>query len=97
MLLYNKNMKKKPKQLERYFKGVSCHRRIEILDFLSENQGATLDEITDSLKANIKTIHEHTKRLYQAGLINKKYIGRGVAHSLSPYGRRIHKFISNFE
>lgn len=90
-------MKKTPKQLERYFKGVSCHRRIEILDLLSKNNGVTLDEIAEQLKANLKTIHEHTKRLYQAGLINKKYIGRGVAHSLSPYGKKIHKFLSDFE
>jgi DNA-binding transcriptional ArsR family regulator len=90
-------MKKTPKQLERYFKGISCHRRIEILDFLSKNNGATLDEIASALKANFKTIHEHTKRLYQAGLINKNYKGRAVAHSLSLYGQKIHKFISNFK
>jgi predicted transcriptional regulator len=90
-------MKKTPKQLERYFKGISYHRRIAILDFLSKNEGATLDEITGNLKTNMKTIHEHTKRLHQAGLINKKYIGRGVAHSLSPYGKKIYYFISNFK
>lgn len=90
-------MKKTPRQLERYFKGVSCHRRIAILDFLAKNSGATLDEITKALKVNFKTTHEHTKRLFQAGLVNKKYIGKGVAHSLSPYGRRIHEFLSNFE
>jgi len=90
-------MKKTPKQLERYFKGIACHRRIEILDLISKNDGITLNEIADTLKRNFKTTHEHTKRLYQAGLINKKYIGRGVAHSLSPYGKKIHKFLSNFE
>jgi len=90
-------MKKTPKQLERYIKGISCHRRIEILDFLSKNDGATLDEIANTLDVNLKTIHEHAKRLYQAGLINKRYVGRGVAHSLSPYGKKIHDFISKFE
>lgn len=90
-------MKKTYKQLERYFKGVSCHRRIEILDFLSKNDGMTLDEIAKALNANFKTIHEHTKRLREAGLINKKYVGRAVAHSLSPYGKKIYKFLAKFE
>lgn len=90
-------MKKSPKQLERHFKGVSCYRRIEILDFISKNEGATLDAIAEGLNANFKTIHEHTKRLKEAGLINKAYSGRAVAHSLSPYGRTIHKFLTEFE
>lgn len=91
-----KVMQKSPRQLERYFKGVSCYRRIEILNLLSKG-ALTLDEIARALKANMKTVHDHTKRLYQAGLINKKYINKGVAHSLSPYGKKIHKFISTFE
>lgn len=66
------------------------------MDLLSKNE-LTLDEIARELEANMKTVHEHTKRLYQAGLINKKHIGRGVAHSLSPYGRKIYKFLSSFE
>lgn len=90
-------MKKTPKQLERYFKGVSCYRRIEILEFIHKNDGATLDNIAEGLDANFKTIHEHTKRLKDAGLINKSYSGRAVAHSLSPYGKKIHKFLSDFE
>lgn len=90
-------MKKTSRQLERYFKGVSCYRRIEILDFLDRNPGSTLDEIARGLKANFKTVGDHTKRLYHAGLINKKSLGKGVAHGLSPYGKKIHKFLSVFE
>lgn len=90
-------MKKTAKQLERYFKGISSHRRIEILNFISKNKGATLDDIAKALKTNFKTTHEHTKRLREAGLLNKRYVGRAVAHSLSPYGEKIFKFISNFD
>lgn len=90
-------MIKSPRQLERYFKGISNHRRIEILDLLYRSPGASLEEIAKTLDANIKTISEHTRRLREAGLINKHYVGKLVAHELSPYGKKIYKFLNTFE
>jgi DNA-binding transcriptional ArsR family regulator len=90
-------LKKSPKSLERYFKGISNHRRIQILDLLKTSPGISLDEMSVTLKANMKTIAEHTKRLQGAGLIYKHYEGKRVAHELSPYGEKIHKFIADFE
>ena len=87
---------KTSKQLERHFKGVANHWRIEILLLVNEVDGITLDEITDRLQGNFKTISEHTKKLAQAGLLDKKYQGRAVAHSLSPYGQRFVEFIKTF-
>ncbi|MFZ2522569.1 MAG: winged helix-turn-helix domain-containing protein [Minisyncoccia bacterium] len=87
---------KTPKQLERYFKGSANHIRISILILLNKTSDKTLEDISDSLEKNIKTVSEHTRRLVQAGLINKKYIGRFVVHSLSPYGQKFVKFISTF-
>ena len=87
---------KTAKQLERHLKGISNHRRIDILRQVHKSDGITLEEIADELDCNIKTISEHTRRLVQAGLVNKKYQGRNVAHSLSPYGRRIIAFIDAF-
>lgn len=87
---------KTPKQLERYFKGAANHRRIEIIFLIANKNGITLDGICEALDCNIKTISEHTKKLVQAGLVNKKYHGREVAHSLSPYGSRFLKFIHTF-
>jgi len=91
-----KTKKKTPKQLERYFKGVANHRRIEILKLIAKNEGITVEGICQKLDVNFKTISEHTRRLVQAGLVNKKYIGRQVSHFLSPYGRRFLKFINSF-
>jgi DNA-binding MarR family transcriptional regulator len=87
---------KTPKQLERYFKGAANHRRIEILGLISKKEGITLDRIAETLDCNIKTISEHTRKLVQAGLVNKKYRGREVEHSLSPYGNRFLTFINTF-
>lgn len=88
-------IKKSPKQLERYFKGASNARRIEILLLLAK-ETLTLDEISQELKANIKTIHEHVKRLYQAGLVDKKRMANTISHSLSPYGKEFVVFMKKF-
>jgi DNA-binding MarR family transcriptional regulator len=87
---------KTAKQLERYFKGVANHRRLEILRLLNKKEGISLEEIADTLDCNMKTISEHTHRLVKAGLLNKKYQGRRVAHSLSPYGKKFIRFTKTF-
>ncbi len=92
-----KNSFKNAKQMERHLKGISNHWRIEILLLLSEDGGLYLEDICDSLKMNTKTASEHTRRLVQAGLVNKKHSGRMVEHSLSPYGKKFSKFLKDFK
>ncbi|MBI4363730.1 MAG: winged helix-turn-helix transcriptional regulator [Candidatus Doudnabacteria bacterium] len=87
---------KNSRKLERYFKGAANHRRLDILFLAAKSDGMTLEQIAESLECNIKTMSEHTRRLVQAGLLNKKYKGREVAHSLSPYGRRFVDFAKRF-
>jgi len=87
---------KKSKLLERYFKGAANHRRLDILFSIDRQNGMTLDQIARALDGNIKTISEHTRRLVQAGLLNKQYHGREVRHSLSPYGERFVRFAKKF-
>jgi len=88
---------KTPKQMERHLKGISNHYRIEILLLLAERNGITLEDIVETLKANEKTIGEHTRRLYLAGLLNKKYRGKFVEHTLSPYGKTFVRFLKSFQ
>ena len=87
---------KAPKKLERHFKGVANHRRIEILQLIAKEPEITLFDIADRTKANFKTIAEHTRKLVIAGLVEKSYAGREVAHRLTPYGRIFHDFIRTF-
>ena len=89
-------MSKTFKQLERYFKGAANHRRIAILFTVGESNGITVDGIAKTFNANFKTISQHTKSLVNAGLLNKKYMGRKVAHTLSPYGKSFVRFIKTF-
>ena len=88
---------KTAKQLERHFKGTANHHRIDILLLVSKNPDITPEGIAENLDKNFKTISEHTRRLVQAGLLNKKYRGRSVIHSLSPYGEKFVEFIKTFQ
>lgn len=83
--------------MERHLKGIANHYRIEILLLLAEREGITLEDIVETLGANEKTLGEHTRRLYQAGLINKKYRGKFVEHTLSPYGKEFVQFLKSFQ
>ena len=87
---------KTAKQMERHLKGIANHHRINILLTIAENDSITLDDIVGILEANVKTIGEHTRRLHVAGLINKKYRGKFVEHTLSPYGKTFVRFLQSF-
>ena len=84
---------KSSKQLERHFKGIANHRRIDILLLIAKGRGIALDDISKILKCNFKTVSGHTTKLLTAGLVVKNYHGRKVLHSLSPYGEIFIKFI----
>lgn len=88
---------KTAKQMERHLKGMANHYRIRILLLVAERDGITLENIIEVIEANGKTLGEHTRRLYQAGLINKKYRGKFVEHTLSPYGKTFVKFLKSFQ
>lgn len=88
--------KKGPRKLERHFKGVANHRRIQILLLIAKRPDITLIDITDAVQGNTKTISEHVRRLTLAGLVEKTYAGRQVQHKLTPYGRIFYSFIKTF-
>lgn len=85
------------RQLERHFKGIANHWRIDILLFVAAHQGASVDDIAVALRGRFKTISEHTRRLVVAGLLDKKYQGRSVVHALSPYGFQLVDLITTFQ
>lgn len=103
MLAKKNKMAKRPrapknsKQMERHLKGMANHYRIEILLLIDKNKGITLNSIAEGVDGNSKTIGEHVRRLYQAGLINKRYQGHFVKHDLSPYGKLFVRFLKSFQ
>jgi len=88
---------KTARQMERHLKGMANHYRIGILLLIGDNDRMTLESIISELGANEKTIGEHARRLYNAGLINKKYRGKFVEHTLSPYGKIFVRFLKSFQ
>ena len=84
-------------QMERHLKGIANHRRIEILLLIARRDGITLESIVDTLEVNDRTAGEHVRRLFNAGLINKKHRGRYVEHSLSPYGKVFVQFLQSLQ
>ena len=88
---------KTAKQMERHLKGIANHYRIQILFIIDSQKNITLEGIVERLRANEKTIGEHTRRLYLAGLVTKNYKGKYVEHSLSPYGETFVDFLKSFQ
>ncbi len=97
--MYNRTMAKTKtaKQMERHLKGMANHYRIEILLLIADQNGITLEGIVRTIGANEKTLGEHTRRLSVAGLVNKKYRGKFVEHTLSPYGKTFVSFLKAFQ
>ncbi len=88
---------KNAKQLERHFKGIANHRRIDILKLIARKHSISVEDIAEHLACNFKTVSEHTRRLVHAGLVDKRYKGRTVLQTLSPYGKIIHEFVTTFQ
>ncbi|MFA6136321.1 MAG: winged helix-turn-helix domain-containing protein [Candidatus Paceibacterota bacterium] len=88
---------KTAEQMERHLKGMANHYRIEILLLLDSSDGITLDAIIKAMDADPRTIGEHARRLYNAGLVDKKYRGRFMEYKLSPYGKKFVSFLKSFQ
>lgn len=88
-------MSKISRKFERIFKGAANHRRIDILLLLKRHPDQTLFAISQKLDCNLKTIAEHTRRLFIAGLIDKSRFNNMVLHNLSPYGEKVCEFIND--
>lgn len=87
----------KTKQLERIVRGFSNHRRIEILTLLAQVPELSVQEVSERLKVNFKTVSEHIRRLAVAGMVLKRNEGAAVRHALSSRGRSILKFLRTLE
>lgn len=85
------------RQLERIVKGFSNHRRIQILETVYNNPELSLQSIATTLKINIKTASDHTRRLAIAGLVLKRNRANNVLHKVSPLGESILKFLRKLE
>lgn len=84
------------KTLEKVLKGAANHWRLKILFLLQAESNLSLTGISDKLEGNFKTISEHTKKLLESGLIEKRYRERTVLHSLTGLGKEFLNSIKKF-
>ncbi|MBI3627841.1 MAG: winged helix-turn-helix transcriptional regulator [Candidatus Sungbacteria bacterium] len=85
------------KELETITKGYSNHRRIEIMALLERVPGLTLQQTSENLGINFKTVSDHLRRLAIAGLVSKRNRGAAVEHTLTSRGKLILKFLRTLE
>lgn len=88
---------KDSRELERILKGCGNHRRVEILVLLYERPNLSLGEIADELGVNFRIASEHIRRMSTGGLMQKRYKGRSVIHSLTPRAKNILTFLGKLE
>ena len=86
--------KKIVKRIERVFKGAGNHHRIKIIQYIAEADNTSLWQISEGLDMDFRLASHHTEVLEEAGLIEKKYLGRQVMHFLTPYGERVFEFMT---
>jgi len=87
---------KNSKQFEKYLKGLANCHRLDILILVSKSPGITVDGISERIECSFANTSSHTHRLVNAGLLNKKYSGRAVSHTISPYGKKFLDFLETF-
>lgn len=83
--------------LEKLVRGFSSHRRIQILFLLTNEPGLDLTQIAKACGINLQTAGEHTRRLADTDLIDRRKSGRTVLHSIAPRGERVLQFLDVLE
>ena len=85
------------KKIEKIVKGFANHRRIQILELLEKTPNLSVDDISQNLDVGFFTISDHIRKLADTGLVDKKYKGRFVIHSLTKRGNSILSFCKMFK
>lgn len=78
-------------------KGFSNKHRIGMLILLQKTSGLSVSELGDVLGISFRVASEHSRRLTQAGLVNKISSAQQVEHVLTPTGKRVAKFLQELK
>ncbi|PIR88465.1 MAG: hypothetical protein COU09_02210 [Candidatus Harrisonbacteria bacterium CG10_big_fil_rev_8_21_14_0_10_44_23] len=83
-------------RMQRFVRGFSNHRRIEILLYLNEHKGASVVDVAEALGVKLNTISAHVIRLANANLVWKHSDGVAAKCELSREGESVVKFLKLF-
>lgn len=81
------------KELESILKGVSHHRRVEMLFVLLDKPNLTLNDLSEKTDTDPRNTSQHVFKMVHAGLIKKRTFGYTVEHSLTKLGEEVAKHI----
>ena len=85
------------RKIERVVKGFANHRRIQILDLLSEEPELSVNDISRKLHIEYENASDHIRKLAIAGLVMKRYDGTSVRHKLTPRAESILVFCKKLQ
>ena len=95
-MLYHKRGKsrvvgreKSPVQLEKVFKSVAHHHRLNILNLLHAEPWLSVHTISQRLSIGYLNTSDHIRKLYLAGLVIKKAKGTSVVHLVTKRGEDV--------
>jgi len=88
----NKDLKKHIHRFDDYdiieaFKALGNKYRLAIILELKRRPDITLEQINQHVGGEFKNISFHTRKLFIAGLVSKKYKGMFIEHKLTEYGK----------
>lgn len=87
----------KYKKIEKIVKGFANHRRLQILELLNQHPNLSVDQISQNLNTDFYTTSDHIRKLADVGVIEKKYKGRFVLHTITKRGKLILSFCKMFK
>ena len=76
-------MKKVEKTIEKTFKALANHKRLEILAFLFKHKSASVGEIAEKIKISIKSTSKHLLALYSADFLDRERVHGLTFYSLN--------------
>ncbi len=85
------------RNVERIVKGFANHRRLEILELLSNESELSVVEIADKLKMGYENASDHIRKMAIAGLVMKRNDGPNVRHKLTSRAVSILAFCKKLE
>ncbi|MEO8638180.1 MAG: winged helix-turn-helix domain-containing protein [Candidatus Taylorbacteria bacterium] len=85
------------RKLERVFKGVANHRRLQILELLRREPELSVEEIAEKTATEYMNASDHIRKLAMAGFVMKRNQGNSVRHKLTPRAESILVFCKRLE
>ena len=85
------------RKLEHILRGVSNHRRIQMLELIDKEPDLDVLKIARRVGINFKNASVHLKRLFLSGHVTRKNLGASVAHRISKRGASVLTFLRTLE